>query len=235
MIEPNFFIAFGIGLLSFLSPCILPVLPGYFSYLAGVTQVGKEKEKRWKVFLISLFFVLGLALVLVILGTAASAAGQYLIKNRVFWQRVGGLMIIVFGLQTMGFLKLKLLQKGKMFNFEKLTSWPEGKAFLTGSSFGLGWVPCLGPILGSILILAGQTQTLRRGMGLLVAYVLGVAVPMLFSGLFFAKLKILRHRFVPLISGGVLVVLGILLLTNQYEKLSFLTFETYQYFKIPVF
>lgn len=235
MTEPSFLIAFGVGFLSFLAPCTLPVLPGYFSYLARVDREEDAKKKQVKIFFTSLFFVLGFLLILVILGAAASFAGQFLLRNRSFWQKIGGLVIIIFGLQTMGFLELNFLQKGRSFGLERLTSWQKGKAFLAGSSFGIGWVPCIGPILGSILILASQTQTLTRGVGLLTSYALGLSIPMLFSGFLLTRLRFLRNRYVPSISGGILVVLGVLLLAGQYEKLTLWISGVYKVLKIPIF
>lgn len=235
MTEPSFLIAFGVGFLSFLAPCTLPVLPGYFSYLARADREEDARKKQVKIFFTSLFFVLGFLLVLVILGATASFAGQFLLRNRSFWQKIGGLIIIIFGLQTMGFLELNFLQKGKSLGLERLTSWQKGKAFLAGSSFGIGWVPCIGPILGSILILASQTQTLTRGVGLLISYALGLSIPMLFSGFLLSKLKFLKNQRIPLVSGGILVVLGVLLFTNQYEKLTLWISGVYKVFKIPIF
>lgn len=233
--ELSFLIAFGIGILSFLAPCTLPVLPGYFSYLAGVDEEKDKKKRQVKILVTSFFFVLGFLLVLVILGSAASLMGQFLLANKTFWQRIGGLVIVVFGLQTMGFLRIGFFQKSKNLNLERFTSWQRGKAFLAGSSFGIGWVPCIGPILGSILILASQTQTLTRGVGLLIAYALGLSIPMLFSGFLLTKLKFLRNQYIPLISGGILIILGILLFTDQYAKLTFWTAQIYQFFGIPIF
>lgn len=235
MTEPSFLIAFGVGFLSFLAPCTLPVLPGYFSYLARADREEDARKKQVKIFFTSLFFVLGFLLVLVILGATASFAGQFLLRNRSFWQKIGGLIIIIFGLQTMGFLELNFLQKGKSLGLERLTSWQKGKAFLAGSSFGIGWVPCIGPILGSILILASQTQTLTRGVGLLISYALGLSIPMLFSGFLLSKLKFLKNQRIPLVSGGILVVLGVLLFTNQYDKLTLWISGVYKVFKIPIF
>lgn len=233
--EVNFLIAFYVGILSFLSPCILPVLPGYFSYLAGASKEKDGGQKRLKVFLISLAFVLGFLLVLIILGATASALGQLLLINKKFWQKIGGLLIIIFGLQTMGFLRWQFLEKGRSFNFDKFTPWKKGKAFFAGSSFGLAWTPCIGPILGSILILAGQTQSLTRGIGLLVSYALGLSIPMLLSGFFLAQLEILRSQYIPIISGTILLILGILLFFGQYFKLTIWTAQLFEVLKIPIF
>lgn len=235
MSEPGFLLAFFIGILSFLAPCTLPVLPGYFSYLAGVGREEDGYKKRLKVLATSLVFVAGFLLVLITLGATASAMGQFLLKNKRFWQKVGGVLIIIFGLQTMGFLKLRILAREKNWHLEKLTSWKHGRAFLAGSSFGLGWVPCIGPILGSILILAGQTQTLTRGVGLLVVYALGLAIPMILSGFFLGQLKFLSRPYVPLVSGGILVLLGTLLFFSQYSKLTILTSQVYELLNIPIF
>lgn len=233
MSEPGFLLAFGVGFLSFLAPCTLPVLPGYFSFLAGASQ--DERKKRIEIFLVSLAFVLGFLLILVILGATASLAGQFLLRNRKIWQKIGGLIIVIFGLQTMGFLKTSFLQEGKSLNLERFTSWQKGKAFLAGGSFGIGWVPCIGPILGSILVLASQTQTLKKGVGLLASYALGLSIPLLLSAFFWAQLKFLKNQYVPLISGGTLVILGLLLFFGQYSKLTILTAQAYQFFKIPIF
>lgn len=231
MTEPSFLIVFGIGILSFLAPCTLPVLPGYFSYLAGVDQEKNERKKRIKTFFASLFFVLGFLLVLIILGASASALGQFLLKNRTLWQKIGGLIIIVFGLQTMGFLNFRFPILDRRHNPDPVS----GSAFLAGASFGIGWVPCIGPILGSILILASQTQTLTRGVGLLTSYALGLSIPMLFSGFFLSQLKFLRRPSVPLISGGILIILGMMLFLDQYSQLTIWTERVYKILKIPIF
>lgn len=233
MIEPNIFIAFGIGFLSFISPCILPVLPGYFSFLAGVAQ--DEKKRKLKVFITSLFFVSGFLLILVILGASASAAGYFLLKNKNLWQKIGGLLIVIFGLQTMGFLKLSFLQKGKNWQLEKLSPYKQGKSFLAGAGFGIGWSPCIGPALGSILILSSQAQTLGRGIGLLISFASGLAIPMLLSGFFWGQLKLLKSPNISLISGGILIILGMLLIFNQYSKLTIWTADIYQFLGIPIY
>lgn len=235
MNEPSFLLAFIIGFLSFLSPCILPVLPGYFSYLAGLSREENDYQKRLKTLVISFVFVIGFLLVLVILGATASIIGQFLLKDKLFWQKVGGVIIVVFGLQTMGFLKINFFQREKNWHLEKFTSLKNGKAFLAGTSFGFAWTPCIGPILGSILILAGQTQTLTRGIGLLTFFALGLAIPMVFSGFFLSQLKFLSKPFIPLISGGILVLLGIILFLNQYSKLAVWTAQVYRFLDIPIF
>lgn len=235
MIQPSFFIAFGVGFLSFLAPCTLPVLPGYFSYLAGVSHKENGKQKRFRIFVTSLSFVLGFLLVLVTLGATASVAGQFLLKNKRLWQKVGGLIVFLFGLQIMGVLKWSFFERSKTLDLTKLVPWQKGKAFFTGASFGLGWTPCVGPVLGSILVLAAQTKTLGQGMGLLVAYTLGLAIPLLFSGFFLAQLKFLRGQYARLISGMTLAILGILLFFNQYSKLTTGLARFYQVLKIPIF
>lgn len=235
MIEVNFLIAFGVGVLSFFSPCILPVLPGYFSYLAGASKEKDGSQKRLKVFFVSLAFVLGFSFVLIILGATASALSQLLLINKKFWQKIGGLIIIIFGLQTMGFLKWNFLRKGRSFNFNKFIPWKKGKAFFAGSSFGLAWTPCIGPILGSILILAGQTRSLTQGVGLLAAYALGLSIPMLLSGFFLTQLKVLQSRYATTISGTILLILGSLLFFNQYYKLTIWTAQLFRILKIPIF
>ncbi len=220
MIEPNFLIAFGVGVLSFLSPCILPVLPGYFFYLSS---------KRSKVLVTSASFVLGFSLVLVILGAAASAAGQLLLGHISFWQKIGGFLIVVFGLQTMGVFK-GFAGFGEFF--EKRLG--RGGPFLAGVSFGLSWTPCIGPILGSILVLASQTQTLIRGVGLLVSYALGLGIPMVLSGFFLTRLRIFHNQYVSLLSGAVLITLGLLLFFGWYSKLTIWTEQVYRFLGIPV-
>ena len=235
MSEPSYLIAFSVGFLSFLAPCTLPVLPGYFSYLAGISDEKDKGKKQVKIFLASLFFVFGFLLVLMILGATASLAGRFLLRNRKFWQKIGGVFIIIFGLQTMGALKLKFLQRGKSWQLEKFTSWKHGKAFLVGSSFAIGWTPCIGPILGSILILASQTQTLSQGFGLLTFYALGLSIPMLLSGFFLSQLKFLKNRYIPLISGSILIILGMLLFFDQYAKLTIWTSQLYRFLKIPIY
>lgn len=227
MTEPSFLIAFGVGILSFLAPCTLPVLPGYFAYLAGASQEKDNRRKRLKILATSLAFVIGFLLVLVLLGATASIAGQFLLSNRRLWQKIGGALIMIFGLQTTGIVR-----------------WPRGfqafwqrkpQAFLAGASFGLSWTPCIGPILGSILVLASQTQTLTQGISLLTSYALGLAIPMLLSGVFLSQFKFLRSQYISVISGVVLLTLGLLLFFDQYSQLTTKTAQVYRFLNIPIF
>ena len=232
--------AFGAGLLSFLSPCVLPLIPGYLSYISGLSldqmrgvpagggiavAAGAPPEARRQVILASLAFILGFSLVFVALGASASYIGQFLTSRLTLLGRIAGAIIILFGLHTMGVLRIEWLYQEKRVQTTKRPAGFVG-AVLVGSAFAFGWTPCLGPILAGILAVAATQNTVGHGVRLLAAYSLGLGVPFLAAALainrfFVAFAKIRRHyHAIELVSGALLVVIGVLIFTNKFTVIA---------------
>jgi len=225
-----FFIALAAGFLSFLSPCVLPLLPSYLSFITGVsleelTQRGKDSRMRKITIINSLIFIFGFSLVFVLLGTSVSLVGNILFRYQIWITRIGGIFIIIFGLHLTGVLNLSLLQRDKRIHLGRRPLGYLG-SFLAGIVFAAGWSPCIGPILGAILFYAASQDSILLGISLLAVYSLGLAIPFFLSSLalqifleYYAKLR--KHlRLVSLISGGLLIAVGVLLATNNFALLS---------------
>ncbi len=221
--------AFLAGLLSFLSPCILPLIPAYISYLSGGTlEFSSKSSQRLFTFVNSLLFVFGFSLVFIFLGVSASLLGQLINNLMPFIRKVSGLVIIAFGLYTMGLLNIRYL---RFLNYEKRFQLPPTwrlkyvGSFLLGSVLAFGWVPCVGLVLAGILVLAGTTETIWQGGLLLAVYSLGLAVPFLITSLFIGYLnQYLKKvatcaRILKLASGALLVVIGVLIYSNFLLRL----------------
>ena len=230
MTEPlGIFVAFTAGLFSFLSPCVLPLFPSYLSFVTGMSvadlQADLTAAARRRVMLHSVAFVLGFSLVFVSLGASFSLAGQILLDFRDPIRRVGGVLIIIFGLYIAGLLNFGPFSRTRQWQLREKPAGYIG-SFIVGLTFAIGWTPCVGPILGAILSLAGTADTVGRGIGLLVAYSAGLGVPFLLSALALgAFLKFFkRYRpFIPVVERGagvILVVVGILVFTNYYLVLN---------------
>ena len=230
MIE--FFIAFGAGLISFLSPCVLPLIPGYISYISGQSLQNILETKKINLFSLILF-CLGFSSVFVILGASASFLGNILLQNSEFLRIIAGIIIIIFSLQLIGILKIPYL------NFEKRFDAKESKnilfPYVIGVAFGFGWTPCIGPILGSILALASIEETLSRAVILLISYSLGLAIPFVLSGYLIQRFLLFSKNFkknINLISkiGGItLLITGVLILTNQLQAIGFYIIEIFPF------
>jgi cytochrome c-type biogenesis protein len=222
-------VAFSAGLLSFLSPCVLPLFPSYLSFITGMSVADLSTDltaaARRRVLLHSIAFVIGFSVVFVALGASFSAAGQVLFHYRDWIRRVGGVLIIIFGLYIAGLLNVGLLGRTQQWQIREKPAGYVG-SFLVGVTFAIGWTPCVGPILGAILSLAGTAETVRRGVGLLIAYSAGLGVPFLLSalalGVFLRFFK--RYRpFIPVVERGagvLLVAVGVLVATNYYVILN---------------
>jgi cytochrome c-type biogenesis protein len=222
-------VAFSAGLFSFLSPCVLPLFPSYISFITGMSvgdltgDLGASARRR--VLLHALAFVLGFSLVFVALGASLSAASQALFRYRDAIRIIGGALIIVFGLYIAGLLKIGIFNRTQQYQIREKPAGYVG-SFLVGVTFAIGWTPCVGPILGAILSLAGTAETFGRGIGLLVAYSAGLGVPFLVSaialGAFLRFFK--RYRpFIPIVERGaglLLIVVGLLVMTNYYIVLN---------------
>jgi cytochrome c-type biogenesis protein len=217
-------IAFGAGLISFLSPCVLPLIPGYISYISGASL--DELLANKKVNLVPLIlFTLGFSFVFIIFGAAASYLGQVLLQNSETLRILAGLIIIVFSLQLIGIININFL------NFEKKIYTKKNNniwfSFIIGMAFGFGWTPCIGPILGSILALASTEETVFKAIILLSFYSLGLAIPFILSGYLMQRFLMFSKNFKKNInlvtkSGGViLLITGVLILTNQLQILGY--------------
>jgi len=217
----SFSAVFIAGLLTFLSPCILPLVPAYISYITGVSFDGLKKAEsrliRKKALVHSLFFVLGFSLIFIALGASATWLGNFLLQYRAVIARVGGALVIIFGLYLMGVFKLRFLDRERKITF-KLGKGSKIGAFLLGITFAAAWTPCIGPVLGSILALAATKETVLQGVGLLGVYSLGIAVPFIISALLintFLSYFALFKKYMPyvrFVCGLLLVIMGFLLL-----------------------
>ena len=222
MIE--FFIAFGAGLISFLSPCVLPLIPGYISYISG-SSINELVEKKNINLIPIILFTVGFSIVFMIFGTASTFLGKIFLQNSIELRIAAGLVIILFSLHIIGIINLKFL------NFEKRIETKTNNNFyspiLIGMAFAFGWTPCIGPILGSILVLAATEENLTKGILLLFFYSFGLAIPFILSGYLIQKFLIFSKNFkknINLVSKGggiVLLITGILILTNQLQGLGF--------------
>ena len=221
---PSFVIAFVAGLLSFLSPCVLPLIPSYVGFLTGLTL--EELEVRRGTALIHAgWFVTGFALVFVALGATASALGAVLLHSQVWIGRIGGVIVLLFGLYLVGVLRPAFLLRERKVQLAHKPVGYVGSA-VVGITFGAAWTPCIGPILGAILTLAAATSSIAQGTALLAAYSLGLAIPFLVTALALDRFLVWFQRFRPYmvwvdrIAGALLIVLGILLVSDRFTLLS---------------
>ena len=222
-------VAFSAGLFSFLSPCVLPLFPSYVSFITGMSVSDLTGDlsgaARRRVLLHALAFVLGFSLVFVALGASFSAAGQFLLDYRNLIRQVGGALIVLFGLYIAGVFKLAAMGRTMQFQLREKPAGYVG-SLAVGITFAIGWTPCVGPILGAILSLAGTSETVSRGIGLLVAYSAGLGVPFLVSALALGAFLKFFKRYRPLIplmeraAGVLLVIVGVLVFTNYYVVLN---------------
>ena len=217
-------IAFGAGFISFLSPCVLPLIPGYVSFISGQSLqelLGAQKIK----FLPLVLFCAGFSTVFIILGASASFLGQTLLQNSEILRIVAGIIIIIFSLQLVGLVNIGYLNLEKRFEAKKSQNilFP----YVIGLAFGFGWTPCIGPILGSILALASIEETLSRAILLLSFYSLGLALPFIASGYLIQRFLLFSKNFkkniniISKIGGIILLVTGILILTNKLQAIGF--------------
>ena len=228
----EYLIAFGAGLISFLSPCVLPLIPGYISYISGqsLQEILNKKEIN---FFPLILFCLGFSTVFVILGASASFLGQTLLQNSEILRIAAGIIIIIFSLQLIGIINITYL------NFEKRFDAKESRnilfPYVIGVAFGFGWTPCIGPILGSILALASIEETLTRAVILLILYSLGLAIPFVLSGYLIQRFLLFSKNFrkninlISKIGGIILLVTGILILTNQLQAIGFYIIEIFPF------
>ena len=210
--------------MSFLSPCVLPLIPGYISFVSGQSFQELTLKKNINIFPLILF-CLGFSTVFVIFGATASFLGQLLLQNSQTLRIIAGIIIIIFSLQLIGIINLSFLNFEKRFDAKKTENifFP----YIIGMAFGFGWTPCIGPILGSILALAAIEETLGRAIFLLILYSLGLAIPFVISGYLIQKFLIFSKNFkrninlISKIGGIILFITGILILTNQLQALGY--------------
>ena len=226
------FVAFGAGLLSFLSPCVLPLIPGYTSYVSGQSLQEVIKSKKINPFPLILFCC-GFSTVFIIFGASASLLGQLFLQNSETLRVLAGVIIVIFSLQLIGIINIPYL------NFEKRFDARESKnvffPYIIGLAFGFGWTPCIGPILGSILALASIEDTLARAILLLIFYSLGLALPFILSGYLIQRFLLLSKNFkrnmnlISKIGGIILLITGILILSNQLQVIGFYIIEIFPF------
>lgn len=218
-------IAFGAGFLSFFSPCILPLIPVYIMYMAGVNLESELEERRLVALTRTIGFIIGFTIIFIIMGTSASFIGKMFIRNKEVFSKVSGLLIIVFGLNMMGIIRVGFLNMEKKMKVpKKVTNW--FSSILMGMAFAAGWTPCFGPVLASILIYAGGTATVSKGIYLLLVYSVGMAIPFLLTALFINVFSKLLERtekvmvYIPKIGGLIMVIFGVLVFFNKVIDIS---------------
>ena len=217
--------AFGAGFISFLTPCVLPIIPGYISYITGKSLNEIEHDKKIVLFK-TILFSIGFSLVFIILGATASALGSILLFLSNELRVVAGIVIILFSLQMLGFLNFNFLNQEKRIETK---SYKDNYAFplLVASAFAFGWTPCIGPVLGSILALSATEASISKGILLLSFYSLGLAIPFILSGYYMSKFLTTRKGFskyygsVTKTGGAILLITGVLIATNQIQVISF--------------
>jgi len=233
------------GILTFLAPCTLPLVPAYLGFISGVDQDALKNPEtartaRRKIFFNGLAFIAGFSLVFIAFGVLAGIAGQALAPYRIWMARIGGILVILFGLFMLGFFKLPFFQSDKRIPIPKwLTLGRPSSSLFIGGTFALGWTPCVGPILGSVLLLAGTSATAVQGGFLLAVFSLGLAIPFLIIALLFSRAtryidSISKYlKWVSIIGGIFLILLGLLLVTDNfgltiqygYELLDFINYD----------
>jgi cytochrome c-type biogenesis protein len=217
-------VAFTAGLLSFLSPCVLPLVPSYVGYLTGMTQPESGVQRR-ATLAHALLFILGFSLVFILLGATATALGRALGYYQVWLQRAGGVLVILFGLFCLGVFNWRWLTRERRLHFERKPVGYLGSA-LVGMAFAAGWTPCIGPVLGGILGLAASSSDVSRGMLLLAVYSAGLALPFLLAAFAVESFLEWFQRFRPFlpwvmrISGVMLVAVGLLLVSGEFTRLA---------------
>lgn len=220
----SYIVAFTAGFFTFLSPCLLPIIPSFIAYIAGVSftdlkDAGGDKTVRWKTMAHSILFILGFSVIFILFGLTATAIGKALFQYQNLIRIAGGILIIIFGLYLTGVLKLDFLTKERRIDFKSKGASYIG-SFLVGVTFAAAWTPCAGPILGSILVLAGTKASMIEGAKLLGAYSIGIAVPFFIVGIainsfteYFNRFKKIM-RIVNIVGGIFLIIVGVLVATN---------------------
>ncbi|KPK95656.1 cytochrome C biogenesis protein [bacterium SM23_31] len=230
MTDISIFVAFSAGFISFISPCVLPLIPAYISFISGVSiDVLKDKDSRLKniknIMVNSALFVLGFSAVFILMGASATIIGSFLIAKLSILSKIAGGMIILLGLHFSGIFRIKYLNYEKRFNIHSSKLGLLG-IFVAGLAFAFGWTPCIGPILASILTLAATKKTVSDGVLLLSAYSLGLGIPFFITGIavntflnLFSKIK-RYYKIIEIISGLFLVIIGVMIMFNYFSIIS---------------
>jgi cytochrome c-type biogenesis protein len=237
---PSMLVALLAGVLSFLSPCVLPIVPPYLAYMGGIS-VGEMKDgsQRYRVILPALFFVMGLSTVFLVLGFTASAFGAFVLNNQVLLARISGVIVIIFGLHFLGIFNIPLLHREMRVDAGDRGGSALG-AYVLGLAFAFGWTPCIGPQLGAILSLAAQEGSMERGTLLLGVYALGLGLPFLLAAVFIEKsmhlmAKLKRYmKLIERLMGGLLIVVGLALVTGAFTDFSYWMLEIYDILGLPL-
>ncbi len=225
-------IAFSAGILSFISPCVLPVVPPYLAFISGVSfsEMNSKQGTRSQVVYSALFFFLGLAFVFLLLGFTVSSLGRFFLQNQILFGRIAGGVIIIFGLHFLGIFRIPILNRE--FRLNPVNKGGKAlSAFVLGLAFAFGWVPCIGPQLGAILSLAAQESSIARGTFLLGVYALGLGFPFVLAAFFIDRFlafsnRLKKHfRLIEIIIGVILISVGSLLLTNRFSVISYWLLE----------
>ena len=231
---PAIVIALVAGTLSFLSPCVLPIVPPYLAYMSGVSlnDMSSEAEARRKAVISALFFVLGLSTVFLILGFTASAFGAFFLQNQVLFAQISGVVIVIFGLHFLGIFRISLLDQEARLDAGDKGGSSLG-AYVLGLAFAFGWTPCIGPQLGAILTLAASEASVSKGTFLLGVYAAGLGIPFLLAAMFITKAtsvmnRLKRHmKTIERVMGGLLVLVGIAMVTGAFTNFAFWLLETF--------
>jgi len=224
LLRLTFAVAFTAGLLSFLSPCVLPLIPSYVGFLTGLT-LEELDVRRGTALVHALWFVAGFSLIFVALGATASALGVLLLQSQVWLARVGGIVVVLFGLYLLGVLRPGFLMRERKLQLARKPLGYVGSTFV-GMTFGAAWTPCIGPILGAILTLAAAQASVAHGSVLLAVYSLGLAIPFVVTALLLDRFLVWFRRFRPYlawverITGILLILLGLLLLTDRFTLIA---------------
>ena len=228
--EVTLLAAFAAGFLSFISPCVLPLIPGYISFISGLTLEEMQgntaaRSSRGQVLLASAAFVLGFTIIFVAAGASASALGKFIYAQSPILEKIAGTILIILGLHMMGVFRIRLLENDKRIHTQRKPAGPIG-AFVVGLAFAFAWTPCIGPILGGILAMAASRDSVGEGMQMLAVYSLGLGVPFLLTSIaidrfFTAAARIRKHyRTIELVSGGLLIAVGLLIFFDQFTLIA---------------
>ncbi len=229
---PAMAVALLAGMLSFLSPCVLPVVPPYLAYMGGISMPEMQGAARRRIILPAVFFVLGLSTIFLLLGFTASIFGRFFLQNAEWFMRLSGLVIILFGLHFLGILRIPILDREARMDAGSQGGSAFG-AYVLGLAFAFGWTPCIGPQLGAILSLAAQEASVARGTSLLGVYALGLGIPFLLSAVFIERSmglmnRLKRHmKWIERAMGALLVIVGTAMLTGAFSAFAFWLLETF--------
>lgn len=233
-LTPSLIVALLAGVISFLSPCVLPIVPPYLAYMGGISMADMKDDRvsNKPAVIAAVFFALGLSTVFIFLGFAASAFGQLFLQYQDVMGKIAGGVILIFGLHFLGIFTIPFLQREARLDAGDQGGSAFG-AYVLGLAFAFGWTPCIGPILGAILSLAAQEASITRGMLLLGTYAIGLGLPFIVAAIFINRAIGFMNRFkrhmglIEKIMGGMLVVVGIMLITGAFTSFSFWLLETF--------